>query len=187
MVRIRYKGNDEKLLQAVARTNALFLDVNFYNAINRHGDFDLADISPVNLSSLIRNTRMDMKIEFYYSLYPFSRAVSFDDRENPQTIWLNKWNINRSIGSLSNTLMHQCIHAINSRNPQHYFGHGDNNVAGKENTAPYSIASLAQQMTEKNVITCELMHHEEADAIPMMQGFTSNCIKAEVVRSYCLH
>ncbi|RYD58294.1 MAG: hypothetical protein EOP56_05060 [Sphingobacteriales bacterium] len=187
MVRIIYKGSDEALQQAVASVNALFLDTDFYNTISRHRDFDLADISPLNLSLLIRSTRMDMKIEFYYSLYPFSKALSFDDETNPQTIWLNKWNLNRTAGSLANTLMHQCIHAINNRHRQHYFGHGDNEVAGKENTAPYWIASLAQQQVDGESRACEVMYHDDTADLQVFANFVGAGMKTAVVRNYCLH
>lgn len=187
MVRIIYKGPDETLQQAVTGVNALFLDTKFYNAISRHRFFDQSNISPLNLSLLIRNTRMDMKIDFYYALYPFSKALTFDDPERPQTIWLNKWNLRRKAGSLANTLMHQCIHAVNSRHREFSFGHGDNNGSGKENTAPFWIAALAQQMLEDGSPACEPMYHDETMEARMLTQIAGKGMKEVVLRSYCVH
>jgi hypothetical protein len=187
MVRIKYNGSDEALQKAVAGVNALFLDVRFYNAIGTHRYFDKANISPVNLSLLIRNTRMDMKIDFYYALYPFSKALTFDDDEQPQTIWLNKWNLKRSAGSLANTLVHQCIHAVNSRNREFSFGHGDNSSSGKDNTAPFWIAALAQQMLEKEDTPIVPLCHDESIEASALTHIARNGMKEAILRNYCVH
>lgn len=177
MIRIKNSGQNTAVRQAVARVNALFLDVHFYEAICRQEQFDMCDISPARLAGLIRSTRMDMKVDFYYSVFPFSKAVTYDDPENPQTIWLNKWNLDRSAASIANTLMHQCIHAVNTRYPELYFGHGDNNSYQKEDTAPYWIASLAQRMIQNDNSETELMQHEAETGLPAgNRSISSNSI-----------
>lgn len=165
MIRIHYKGFHHGLQLAVSRVNALFLDHHFYTAIDNHEDFDMCTLKPRILSGIIRNVQLNLNIEFYYALNPFSKAVSYDDDENPQTIWLNKWNLNRSVASLANTLVHQCIHAVNAEYPEHCFGHGSEQDA-KDNTAPFWIANLAQRMIQQDDSVCEYMLHEEEQNIP---------------------
>jgi hypothetical protein len=171
MVKILYNGNHRNLKLAVNNVNNLLQQEYFYQAIQRHDYFLMSDITPKQLSGLMRISDIRMTIELYYSVYPFSKSVTYDDTENPFVIHLNKWNLNRSVESICNTLMHQCIHAVNAMFPQFYFGHGDGSSSGKENTAPYWVASLAQRLISDDNSLYEALDHEEVSNIPFLQNF----------------
>lgn len=171
MVKIIYTGYHRNLKLAVNNVNNLLQQEYFYQAIQRHEHFDMADVTPKQLSGLIRISDIRLSIDLYYSLLPFSKSVSYDDPLEPNLIHLNKWNLNRSVESLCNTLMHQCIHAVNAAFPQFSFGHGDNDPEGKENTAPYWIAGMAQRLISDDNSLYEALNHEEVSNIPFLQNF----------------
>jgi hypothetical protein len=167
MIRIKYNGHDKHLQLAVGTVNSLLTDFEFYTHIANRSQFDMANIPSEQLATLIRKTNLEMRVEFYYSILPFSNAITYDDIDSPGTIWLNKWNIDRPIDFLCNALMHQCVHAANSLHPEYYFGHGDNDPYGKENTAPYWIAALAQRMFLRDESQpCDYLLHEDMQNIP---------------------
>ncbi len=171
MIKIVYNGYHRNLRLAINNVNNLLQQEYFYQGIMRHDSFDMCNVTPRQLAGLMRISDMRMTIDLYYSLLPFSKAVTYDDTADPTIIHLNKWNLNRSVESLCNTLMHQCIHAVNALFPQFSFGHGDNSTAGKENTAPFWIAAMAQRLISDDNTLYEALNHEEVSNIPFLQHF----------------
>lgn len=171
MIRINYSGNHHNLKLAVNHVNNLLQQTYFYNHIQQRETFDMADITPVQLAELIRTANTLLYVDLYYSVLPFSKDLAYDDPEHTSMIYLNKWNINRSTESLCNTLIHQCVHAINAIYPQFSFGHGDNNPEGKENTAPYWIAALAERLIADDNSVYAAMNNDDITNIPFLQKF----------------
>ncbi len=168
MIHIYYKGLDEKVKTAVKNVNSLFLYDGFYEAIRRHRRFDLANVPPSWIADLMESTTLFMSIDFYYSINPFSNALAYDDPKDPAVIHLNKWNLDKSVGCICNALIHQCIHAINAKYPQYSFGHGGNEPEGKENTAPFAIAHLGQQIITQDHSVKDALLHEMQTNIPAL-------------------
>jgi hypothetical protein len=167
MIQIKYKGLDRNIKTAADNMNTLFGYSGFYDAIKRHLKFDMANVPPSWIADLIKSSNIEMSVDFYYSVNPFSDALSYDDLKNPSVIRLNKWNLHKSLGSLCNAMMHQCVHAVNAQYPQYAFGHGSDIVSeGKNNTAPYWIANLAQQIILKDDSIAESLCHELVINIP---------------------
>lgn len=144
MVNIIYHGSNLVLIDALFRTNLLLEEDFFYQAISEHRSFDMANVSASTISELLKESTLRMTIDTY--IRPWSKADTYDNPNEPTTIYLNQWRINRSIPDFCNIFMHQVVHAVNAENPQYEFGHGDNSPVGKENTAPYWIGSLAERM-----------------------------------------
>ena len=145
--------------------NDVLQNDDFYAHISKHAGFHLADISPDHIAELLRKTRIEMNISLYYALSPLKNFDGFDDMEQPRNIHLNAWKIDRSPASICNTIIHSCVHAVNAHHNEYYFGHGDNRLAGKANTAPYWIGALAQTMVspdEPIIVPLEHDHHERA-------------------------
>jgi len=148
-IRINYEGMRAYLQQAVIKTNELLRTREFYDQIAAHPGFDMADINPMAISELMSRANINMAVDLYYSISPFRNIDGYDDAENPALIHINIWTIQRPVASLCNTLVHSCVHAVNALNDRYYFGHGDITLDGKENTAPYQIGSIAQDMISK--------------------------------------
>lgn len=159
-ITIEYKGFRENMRLAIFKINQLLRNEKFFNQIRRLQSFDMADISPAHVADLIENANIKMTVDLYYSLSPFNNAYGYDNEEDPRIIPMNVWQIERPIASLCNTMMHACVHATNSFNPQYYFGHDKNN-SNPENTAPYKIGCLAQQFISGDDSIYEYMKHEE--------------------------
>jgi hypothetical protein len=171
MVRINYNGFNKKLRLAVNNVNNLLQQEYFYKGIQRHTSFDMADITPSQLAGLMQIADFEMKVDLYYSIFPFNNVLAADNRENVYCIRMNKWNINRPIEVLCNAVMHQCVHAVNAHFPQFNFGHGDNSAVGKENTAPFWIATLAESFIAADNSIYSAMATDEVTTIPFLHNF----------------
>lgn len=165
MIQIQYKGFESNVKTAVNLVSSLLQYEGFYDTIRRHRKFDMANVPPSWIADLVQSSDICMNIDFYYSVNPFSNALSYDDVKSPFTIHLNKWNLSKSVGSICNAIVHQCIHAVNSLYPQYCFGHG-NETENMNNTAPYWIANLAQQIILQDDSTAEFLCHEQDMNIP---------------------
>lgn len=129
----------------------------------------MADVQPSQLAEVIRYTELHMHVREYFSPKPLHKTHSYDDPEDKRNLYLNRWTIDRPLHSICNTLMHQCVHALNYIWDIYYFGHGDNNPEGKENTAPFRIAQFAQQLVANNKKIFETMIHEEQSDIQAIE------------------
>lgn len=170
MLHIKYKGFDKNITAAVRNVNVLFQYYHFYHCIRQHLRFDMSDISPRQIARLLEHTELTLTVDLYYSVNPFSKALSYDDPEKPNVIHLNKWNLNQSLGSLCNTIVHQCIHALNAQHPHFNFGHSITDTAAQYNTAPYWIANLAQQIILRDKTAREALYHEKETDIPQVRA-----------------
>jgi hypothetical protein len=150
-------GNFNNVKEAVMMANAILAIDPFYDRIAAHSSFDMADISPTTIARLMKDSSFTMTLHLYYSLSPVKNIDGYDDQDDPFAIHMNIWKIDRSPESMCNTIIHACVHAVNACNDDFYFGHGDEALYGKENTAPYWIGALAQSM----------MSDEEAIIIPL--------------------
>ena len=155
MLSISYHGTSLILIDPLFKTNLLLEEDSFYEAICRHGAFDMANIAAPTIARLLKESTLRMTVDTY--LWPFSKADGYYDLNEPNVIYLNQWHFNRNMPSFCNTIVHNVIHAVNAENPQFEFGHGDSSSIGKENTAPYWIANLAQRMVSNgNKLTSPL-------------------------------
>lgn len=166
-INISYTGarNFSQVHKAVVSANEVLHNDLFYHCISIHKKFDLANVSPSTISELIRNTRLSISVSMYYSLSPLKNYDGYDDTDNPCCIHLNAWKIDRSVASICNTIIHGCIHAVNARYPQYSFGHGDMSSIGKENTAPYWIGALAEQLTSHDNMTTTQLEHDQYEPL----------------------
>ncbi|MCB0700027.1 MAG: hypothetical protein H6551_00370 [Chitinophagales bacterium] len=169
MIKLEYYGQNNKLRAAVVYMNHLFIYPPFLNNIYRHKYFDMADTEPQKIVGMIKDSELKIKVDEYFSPAPSQRACSYDDPKNPFSIHVNWWTLNRNVHSICNTLMHQCVHALNAANPTLYFGHGDNSHMGKDNTAPFRIAYFAQAAVANNVKIFESMIHEDNSNIKSIE------------------
>ena len=145
-VQIQYAGMRPAVEDAVSKANALLRTEHFYEQIRKFAVFDMADISPAKITDLMRNAGITVNVDLYYALSPVKNIDGFDDLEDPLTLHMNIWKLNRSVASICNSLVHGCVHAVNARYSQYYFGHGDRTLEGKQHTAPYKIGNIAQML-----------------------------------------
>jgi hypothetical protein len=152
-ITVQYNCNRyyRRVREAVDVANDLFRTDGFYDRIAHQRRFDLATVSSETIAELMRGSNINVNLDLYYSLSPLHNIDGYDDTSDPFVIHLNLWRIDRSVSSLCNSIIHGCVHAVNARINfyylnQYYFGHGDQFLDGKEQTAPYAIGAIGQGM-----------------------------------------
>lgn len=167
-------GNFNTVKEAVMMANEILRDDSFYERIALHPYFDHANVSPATVARLMRESAFSMSVDLYYALSPIQNIDGFDDKDNPFIIHMNVWKIDRSPESMCNTLIHACVHAVNAYYDEYDFSHGDNTYTGKENTAPYWIGALAQQMaSDEDTIIIPLEHDTHPHNIYVKKQFAN--------------
>ncbi|MBW7914647.1 MAG: hypothetical protein H3C54_13335 [Taibaiella sp.] len=188
MIQISYNGSNDMIGAAVIHANKLFTHIPFLDAIYNLKKFDMATITPRQVTDLICNADIQLTVDTYWPLRFSSAADAYDDKLEPRAIHLNRLKINRPVHSICNTLVHQSIHALNACYPSYYFGHGCNNPVGKEHTAPFRIAALAQQIIAKDKKAVQPMLHEEPGNI-QLAGHSSTQVQEALYHEgiFCIY
>lgn len=146
-----YIGNNPTLKYAVTLANELMESQRLADAVNEIEKFDMTEppehVSGFKVWKLAKQThdKHSVYVKIYYPWWRFSKAYGYFTPKRPFDINLNGYKLNRSPQSFVGTLVHELIHMADNLSPL-YFGHGDNSPIGKENTAPYSIGSLAANL-----------------------------------------
>lgn len=174
---------------AVAFTNKLFTRTTFIKGVSELKKFDMANITPKKIIDMLHKTDLKLSIDLYWPVPFSSSAYAYDDINSAPVIHMNKLTLNRPIHSLCNTIMHQTIHALNAVHDKFYFGHGDNNATGKEYTAPYYMAGLAQKMAANEDVVCDTMPHEDDANIALIEQNDTKAIQQELINEglFCIY
>jgi len=143
-------GHFNNIREAALIANLVLRNEAFYRSIAAIPSFDHCDTSPAIIARLLSEAAFTMTLNLYYSLSPIRNIDGYDDEENPFNVHINVWKTDRSPESMCNTMIHACVHALNACHPQYYFGHGDNTLQGKHNSAPYRIGAIAQTMVSND-------------------------------------
>lgn len=173
MIMIEYNGGHKAIKAATTYVNNLFVYTPFLEAIYCNTHFDMADVSPKKIVKMIEHTNLKLTLDLYLPALLSNKAYAYDDPNKQSIIHMNKIALNRPIHSICNTMVHQCVHALNAHHPSTYFGHGSNTAEGKDNTAPFWIAGLAQRIVAADDRLFEAMPHEDDAHIPLIQNNTS--------------
>lgn len=166
MISISYNGMNETVKAAITYVNSLFIYAPFLHTIHAQKQFDMATVSPQKIVQMIEKTDMQLCLDLYWPNSMTRSGYAYDDPLDADTLHLNRLALNRPVHSICNTLVHQCIHSLNARYPNTYFGHGNNKTEGKSKTAPIWIAGIAQKLVAKDDNVFEMMAHENTDNIP---------------------
>lgn len=99
------------------------------------------DLDPTNSNgSEVLRSLLSKKciIRTYRSKWPWSKAVATTwTNEKEPNIYLNTRRHPRSVPSMVNTVVHECLH-------KHGYSHGNNNPTGKENTVNFKAGKIAE-------------------------------------------
>lgn len=140
---------NEKVEDAIEEANKLLQKRDFYNKIESEINFDMANVSASKISTLIQLSKQNkLYVNLYRSRNPWSKAYGYFIPSKPDHIYLNTRKLNRSLGSIVASLIHEMVHYVDNLYPEYSFGHGNNSPVGKEQTAPYRIDFIAQKIIE---------------------------------------
>ena len=147
-MRINYKGNYSQITTAVEDANDVLNSEEFYTLITQHGDFNCSDFSSEKIANIIKNSKLEVEVKIYKPRLRYRKVLGYFVKNRPNNIFLNSRKIYRDTNSITNTIVHEYIHAVdNSNKSEIQFGH---NCGSFDNTAPYIIGSYAELLIEGN-------------------------------------
>lgn len=125
---------------------------------------DMADFEFLNIMRLMATwanaNEVEVKLWTPWA-WRFSSAVAMTKGEH---IYLNKYKLNRSTGSIVGSIFHELTHILDIKFTERNFGHGNNyrdgkksdyineNNNGKRRTAPYIIGELAKKYVDERQV-----------------------------------
>ncbi len=139
------------LSEAVTLANRLFQgDGDFFTQVGAIPQFALSEHAatrqPVTGAEIVPllSQQIDVMVVTYKPWYVCSKATA-KTILGEKVIQLNARKLQRSIDELVATLVHECVHVVDTV-PGMSFGHGNNFANGKKLTAPYRIGKIAQDL-----------------------------------------
>lgn len=147
---VKYSGARPQIIECVSFVNELLGDDQFWSQIKQIPKFDYTELAPLEIVDRISMCSTEVRIRTYRPKWILSRANAYVTRKYPNTLFLNRWKLDRPIGALINTIVHECVHIADygDDDSKVTFGHGDNSPVGKEDSAPYKIGGIAQRYYE---------------------------------------
>lgn len=146
-----YNGSNNRMKSLVVKANEAtgrgFLRLKIIGHV-----FDDTTADSLHLSRVLDKyiETKNITVKTYYKR--FSKAVAFFDPNYPDIININTAKMNRSDGSIIGTLYHEAAHAVDLHDTEHEYGHGNNSSVGKDNTFPYKVGSMVQEIIDGPVI-----------------------------------
>lgn len=142
-MKINYKGNFEQIKLAVEDANEVLYSNTIYDLIRKQDGFNCTNKTPIEISEIIQNTKLEVEVMAYKPRYLYSKVLGYFVKSRPTNIFLNSRKLYRDTSSISNTIIHEFVHAVDNDfdNTIIDFGH---NCGTFVNTAPYVIGNIAE-------------------------------------------
>ena len=150
-MKINYKGNFEQVKLAVEDANEILYSSNIYDLIKQFEEFNCAKKTPAEIAEILRDTDLEVEVGIYKPRWVYSKVMGYFVRNRPNNIFLNSRKLYRDTNSITNTIVHEYVHAVDNRNNNDLieFGH---NCGTYTNTAPYVIGNIAEIIINGNEI-----------------------------------
>jgi hypothetical protein len=143
-------SNNTKINEAIKIANDLLNNKELYLRVKEKASYDMSTASPEYLSDMLYKTKTSLVINVNTYYNRWTRALGYFVPSKPKDIFLNEAKLNRSVGSIVNSLYHERAHAMDYFDKNHSYGHGSNSSSGKQNTFPYFLGNLAQAIVDDN-------------------------------------
>jgi hypothetical protein len=175
-MKINYKGNYEQVKIAVEDANEILYSKEFYELINKREDFNCTEKKPKEISKILQETDLEIEVKTYKPKWKHSKVLGYFVKSKPRNVFLNVRKLNRQTSSITNTIIHEYVHAVDNHfdNSVINFGHSCGTF---KNTAPYIIGNIAEIMIEgNNIINIDsrLKQFEELETIQCLAGNSEN-------------
>jgi len=158
---VNYHGDYTQIQLAIEDCNELLNSEAFFQQIKEHPGFNCSKKTPIEIAGLLLNSKLSIEVKLYKPQWLWSSVLGYFVESHPNTIFLNARKIYRESNSISNTIIHECIHALDydTNNDIIEFGH---NCGYFDKTAPYEIGMIAESIingnqSKSNTILNELM------------------------------
>lgn len=168
-IKFIYNGENGKINDAIAIVKKVVMeDKNLKNAffakICDAKDFTYTYETSQDISEWLFTNELELSVRGYEggSTTP---TLAYVNSAYPNTIFINTSKLNRRASEIANTLIHETIHSLDRKLTNASFGHGDNSAAGKEDSAPYWIGRLVQNIYDPVKLNDEPIVIEEMQEI----------------------
>jgi hypothetical protein len=142
-VKLHYLGKNEKIIAAVAEANKILSKPEFYIRVDTIQRFDNSTYSGLRVSNEIKNLNRVIEVEDYWKPWGSANAKTVS------VIKLNTAKLKRSHSSITNTIVHETVHAVDWWvNKEWDYTHDGNSPNGQDNTAPWVIGAIAEDMAQ---------------------------------------
>jgi hypothetical protein len=148
MMKINYGGNIQILVDATQKANDLLNGNKLYDLISQKPSFDFSTATGQQIAQSMRNCSTVLHLLTFKKF--ITRELGYEDPKRPADIHINIAGnkLNRSLGSIVGTLIHESVHAADANDPTLSYPHNGNLAAGNENSAPYWIGNLVVQLID---------------------------------------
>lgn len=175
-MKINYRGNYEQVKIAVEDANEVLYSREFYELIKQHKNFNCTEITPEKISEILQETDLEVEVKTYKPKWRYSKVLGYFVRSKPKNVFLNSRKLYRNTSSITNTIVHEYVHAVDNHidNSIIEFGH---NCGTFKNTAPYTIGNIAEIMIDGNNlidIDSRLEQFNESETIQCLAGTSIN-------------
>lgn len=166
--KINYTEDSGVISEAVKSANSILENKDFHEELSSIESFNNSNASGKIISELIKESSLEAYIELYSKT--LTRANAYTIPRKPKSIFLNNKRLNRSIGSIAATLVHEYIHLLDFANEEYWFGHSSNRRRGNGETAPHKIDNLVYRLLT-NKTPKEILQDDE-DEMPHLEDYT---------------
>lgn len=126
------KVNDENIRKACSLVMKHYSDREFVLRVINHGKYNHNDKSPDQVAKDLINCNIEIKVDYYKSLNPFSMAIAYAKSD---TIYFNKRKFFPVIDRVE-TIMHESLHLMG------YTHRGNYVTSYNLGTVPYKVANI---------------------------------------------
>ena len=140
-VQLHYSGSNQKIIAAVAEANRILSNPDFYKRIDTVQRFDNSTYNGLQVSNEIKNLNRTIEVEDYWNPFGIANAKTVS------VIKLNTAKLRRSHKSITNTVIHETVHAVDWwTNEKWDYTHDGNSPDGQDYTAPWVIGAIGESM-----------------------------------------
>ncbi len=148
---IIYKGNLPHVKDAVKIANEMMKGrYGLLAGIKNVKEYDMANCSSdtiyTSMKYVYEKHQVVLNVKRYWN--PFSKCVAWFNPKKPLDMNLNRWKVSRSKHSVVGSILHEYTHLVDNQYMHLSFGHGSNSRKGKQNTAPYKIGYIANNLSK---------------------------------------
>lgn len=148
-MKINYKGSYEQVKIAVEDANEILYSKEFYALIRDRKEFNCTKNTPNQIADILEQTTLEIEVKTYKPRYRFSKVLGYFVKSIPNKVFLNKRKLYRNTCSITNTIIHEFVHAVDNHDGSKTdFGHSCDDF--QNNTAPYTIGNIAEIMVDGN-------------------------------------
>ena len=151
------KTNNHRVNIAIEEANKLLRNEDFLKQIYLVDDFEYTYVNGEYIANALKDfasgkQSLILYVYTYRSKNPWSRVLGYFIPSKPNNTYINSRKLNRSMGSIVATIIHELIHMIDNFDNNASYGHGDNSPVGKQYSVPYWVDNLAQSFIDKKPI-----------------------------------